>query len=190
MHNLLQLLSPEKRKWPEHLPELMCTYSAVSYALTTYSPCYLMFLRDTRSPAHLLLETEDANQPEIEWLAAHKECLRDTYLKAGEQLRHQADARKAANDKKSYDPPVERGQFVYLRSHPKGRNNIQDAWDPTLYRVENAPGPDSSLHSYTGPWQQRTSKESTPSPDENLRKDSTAMSSHKSYQSFQLNVVT
>ena len=60
-----------------------------------------MFLRDPRFPANLLLGTEDANQPEIDWLAAHKERLRDAYLKAGEQLGHQADARKAANDKKS-----------------------------------------------------------------------------------------
>ena len=147
MHNLLRSLPPEKkRKWPEHLPELLYAYNAVPHASTSYSPYYLMFLRDPRLPADLLLGTEDADQPEIDWLAAHKERLRDAYLKAGEQLRHQADARKAANDKKSYDPPVEKGQFVYLRSHPKGRNKIQDAWDPTLYRVESAPGPDGVVY--------------------------------------------
>ena len=74
---------------------------------------------------------------EIDWLAAHKERLRDAYLKAGEQVRHQANARKAAKDKKGYDPPVEKGQFVYLCSPPKGEKH-----DPTLYQVENAPGPD------------------------------------------------
>ena len=93
-----------------------------------------------------MLGAEDTDQPQIDWLAAHKERLRDAYLKAGEQLRHHADTRKAASDKRSFDPPVEKGQFVYLRSHPKGRNKIQDAWDPTLYRVENVPGPDGVVY--------------------------------------------
>ena len=35
---------------------------------------------------------------------------------------------------------------MYLRSHPKGRNKIQDAWDPTLYQVESAPGPDGVVY--------------------------------------------
>lgn len=83
-----------------------------------------MFLRHPRLPADLLLGTEDADEPETDWLATHKERLRDACLKAGEQLRHQADTRKAVKDKKSFDPLVEKGQFVYLRSHPRGRNKI------------------------------------------------------------------
>lgn len=133
----LRSLPPEKkRKCSEHL----------RHVSTSYSPYYLMFPRNPRLPADLLLGTEDADQPELDWLVAHKELLRDAYLKAGEQLRHRADARKATNDKKNYDPPVEKGQFVYLCSHLKGRNKIQDAWDPTLYRVENAPGPEVAVY--------------------------------------------
>ena len=150
MHNLLRSLPPEKkRKWPEYLPELLYAYNVVPHASTSYSPYYLMFARDPRLPVDLLLGAKDADQPESDWLATHKERLKDAYLKAGEHLKHQADTRKAASDKKTYDPPVEKGQFVYLRNHPKGRNKIQDAWDPTLYKVENVPGPEGNVYTVT-----------------------------------------
>ena len=140
-------LPPEKkRKWPEHLPELLYAYNAVPHASTSYSPYYLMFLRDPRLPADLLLGTKDTDQPEIDWLAAHKERLRDAYLKEGEQLRTPSRCKESCKRQEKLCPPVEKGQFVYLRSHPKGRNKIQDAWDPTLYQVESAPGPDGVVY--------------------------------------------
>ena len=86
--------------------------------------------------------------------------------------------------RQALNPPIEKGQFVYLRCDPKGTNKIQDEWDPTLYQVENTPGPDGAVYTVVlahgnGP------PKSKLNPDETLSKDSTAMSGHKSFQSFQ-----
>ena len=136
MHNLLRSLPPEKkRKWPEYLSELLYAYNVVPHASTSYSPYYLMFGRNPRLPLDLMLGADEKDPPETDWLASHQDRLRDAYLKAGEHLRQQADAPKAISDKGTNDQPIEKGQFVYLRSHPRGRNKIQDAWDPTLYKV-------------------------------------------------------
>ena len=147
MHNLLRSLPPEKkRKWPEYLPELLYAYNIVPHASTSYSLYYLMFGRNTRLPVDLMLGADEKDPPETDWLASHQDRLRDAYLKAGEHLRQQADAPKAISDKGTNDQPIEKGQFVYLRSHPRGRNKIQDAWDPTLYKVQETPGPTGAVY--------------------------------------------
>ena len=64
--------------------------------------------------------------------------------KAGEHVREQADARKVISDKNTNDPQIENSQFVYLYSHPRGRNKIQD--DPTLYKVQDTPGSTGAVY--------------------------------------------
>jgi len=140
MHNLLHSLPPEKkRKWPEYLPELLYPYNVVPRASTSYSPSYLMFGRKPRLPLDLMLRVDEGS-PESDWLASHQDQLRDAYLKAGEHVQQQADARKAISDRNTNDQQIENSQFVYLYSHPRGRNKIQDAWDPTLYKFQDTPG--------------------------------------------------
>ena len=95
MHKLLRSLPPEKkRNWPEYLPELLYAYNVVPPASTSYSPYYLMFGRNPRLPLNLMLGADEKDPPETDWLASHQDRLRDAYLKAGEHLRQQADARK------------------------------------------------------------------------------------------------
>ena len=147
MHNLLRSLPPEKkRKWPEYLSELLYAYNVVPHASTSYSPYHLMFGRNPRLPLDLMLGADEKDPPETDWLASHQDRLRDAYLKAGEHLRQHTDAQKAISDKSTNDQPIEKGQFVYLRSHPRGRNKIQDAWDPTLYKVQETPGPTGAVY--------------------------------------------
>ena len=98
----------------------------------------------------------DEDSAEWDWLASHQDQLQDAYLKAGEHVREkvhqQADARKAISDKNTNDPQIENSQFVYLYSHLRGRNKIKDAWDPTLYKVQDTPGSTGAvLYSYPSP---------------------------------------
>ena len=107
MHNLLRSLPPEKkRKWPEYLPELLYAYNVVPHASTSYSPYYLMFGRNPRLPLDLMLRADEKDPPETDWLASHQDRLRDAYLRAGEHLRQQADARKAISDQST------KGKFI------------------------------------------------------------------------------
>lgn len=70
---LLRTLPPsKKRKWPEHLPELLSVYNATPHSSTMYSPHYLMFGREAQLPIDLLLgQHEDVEESPIDWLAVH-----------------------------------------------------------------------------------------------------------------------
>ena len=59
-----------------------------------------------RLPLDLMLGADEKDPPETDWLASHQNRLRDAYLRAGEHLRQQADARKAINDKST------KGEFI------------------------------------------------------------------------------
>ncbi|KAK3741212.1 hypothetical protein QZH41_006221 [Actinostola sp. cb2023] len=149
MHDLLRSLPPhKKRKWTEHLPELLYAYNSTPHSSTGFSPYYLMFCREPRLPVDLLLGAEEDVEDEIQndWLATHMSRLRDAYLKAGEHLEQAAERRKKASDQTAFDDPLEIGQLVYLRNKVKGRNKIQDSWSPTLYRVIGVPDKDGAAY--------------------------------------------
>ena len=141
MHDLLRTLPPsKKRKWPEHLPELLYVYNATPHSSTTYSPHFLMFGREARLPVDLLLgKDEEVDENLSDWLATHQTRLRDAYQRAGEHLKQQAEKRQDQHLDKEYNIPIQKGQLVYLRNHVRGRNKIQDAWDSTLYKVVEIP---------------------------------------------------
>ena len=114
LHDLLCTLPPEKkRRWPEHLPEVLYAYNATPHASTGYSPYYLLFGLDPKLPVDLLLGLEDVTEDineSIDWLQAHQKQLRDGYIKAGEHLELHAHERKEAADAKSKDRQLLVGQ--------------------------------------------------------------------------------
>ena len=108
MHDLLRTLpSEKKKKWPEHLPELLYAYNATPHSPTGYTPYYLLFGREPKLPVDILLgeeqPSEDPPNSVDAWLATHKSRLRDAYQKAGERLQQAAQNRKALHDKKTKD---------------------------------------------------------------------------------------
>lgn len=60
----------------------------------------------------------------------------------------QADARRAISVKNTNDQQIEKGQFVYLLSHLRGRDKVHYAWDPTLYKVQVIPGSTVAVHTF------------------------------------------
>ena len=153
LHDLLRSLSPQKkRRWTEHLPELVYAYNCTPHASTGYSPYHLLFGRSPRIPVDILLDVEsneEPNSPVNDWLAAHNERLRYAWDKAGEHLLEAAQKRKAAHDTKAYDPDVQTGDLVYLRKRVPGRNKIQDAWEPRMYIVAGIPTEDGGPYTVT-----------------------------------------
>ncbi|KAJ7987239.1 hypothetical protein DPEC_G00336680 [Dallia pectoralis] len=136
LHELLRTLPPEKkRRWPEHLPELIYAYNVTPHATTGYSPYFLLFGVEPRLPVDALLAQEQAVDRRQDWLAIHQKRLREAHEKAREYAEHKAAERLAPLNDKIYCPTVGVGQTVYLRHRPVGRNKIQDAWAPTVYRV-------------------------------------------------------
>lgn len=136
LHDLLRTLPPErKRRWPEYLPELVYAYNVTPHSSTGYAPFYLLFGVQPRLPVDALLGRECESDRKQDWLSVHPERLRQAHDKARMYSERKAAERVALQNEKVYCPPVELGQLVFLRHRPQGRNKIQDAWGPTVYRV-------------------------------------------------------
>ena len=141
LHELLRTLPPEKkRRWPEHLPELVYAYNVTPHSTTGYSPYYLLFGVDPHLPVDALLGQESTVEPRHDWLAIHQRRLKDAHARAKEYCEQKAAERISRRNENVYCPPIEIGQTVYLRNRPPGRNKIQDAWKPAPHRVVNIQG--------------------------------------------------
>ena len=144
MHNLLRTLSADqKRRWPEHLPELVQVYNSTVHSSTGFSPFFLMFGREPRLPLDLFLGEQtpsEDHRTSNDCLAGHLRRLRLAHDKAGERLRQKAEQRKARHDKGATQPDLRPGDFVLLKLHHQGRHKIQDVWGQRQYIVVSVPG--------------------------------------------------
>ena len=140
LHDRLRTLPPEKkRKWPEHLPELVYAYNSTPHSSTGYSPHYLFFGRDPVLPVdHLLgLDPDVEGVGEVsEWITEHHKRLTQAFQKASERTEKEALRRRELRNAKASNTDLPVGARVFLRNRRVvGRNKIQDAWDPEPHRV-------------------------------------------------------
>ena len=127
MHELLRSLLPDKkRKWPEHLPELVYAYNVTPHSSTGYSPHYLLFGEEPRLPVDFLLGSEGGGPNDVEnvitddLMSQHQHRLKEAHQKAGEHLRQAALNRESLRNSKSYSPTICEGDRVYLRNRVIG----------------------------------------------------------------------
>ena len=137
MHDLLRTLTPEKkRRWPDHLPELVHAYNVTPHSSTGFAPHYLMFGQEPHLPVDALLGSakpeEDIGTVD-EWVLAHRERLEQAYKQVGTQLNKLAKERQEAVVPTA--KPLQVGEFVHLRNRVQGRNKIQDAWEADRFVV-------------------------------------------------------
>lgn len=141
LHDLLRTLPPDKkRRWPEYLPELVYAYNVTPHATTGHSPYYLMFGVHPHLPVDALLGQEQVLDKRHDWLVVHQQRLNEAHNRARQYTEQKAAERLELDKTRVYCPPVEVGQLVYLRHWPQGRNKIQDAWSPVVYRVVEVQG--------------------------------------------------
>ncbi|XP_039528746.1 uncharacterized protein LOC120479938 [Pimephales promelas] len=141
MHDLLRTLPPEKKcHWPDHLAQVVYAYNTTGHQSTGYSPYVLMFGQEPHLPVDFLLGLDNYVQSEVGWVVDHRDNLEQIFSKARARLQCATEHRARSNDLKVRHGQLREGQVVYQRAHNiKGRNKIQDAWDPTPYKVVRCP---------------------------------------------------
>lgn len=83
---------------------------------------------------------EEGESSVEEWVKEHQELLEGPYDYVTWQLESRRQLRDQSHESKVTDMGIEEGVLVYTHNHAmKGRNNIQDMWDSTLYRVLQQP---------------------------------------------------
>ena len=121
LHDLLRTLSEKKkRRWAEHVHEVVNAYNLTPHSSTGYAPFYLMFGRDSRQPIDLLLGTEQEVEPS-DWVSRHQQRLQEAYQLARRQLVHEADSRKKHYDRKARDLPLSFGRVYRRKRDIRGR---------------------------------------------------------------------
>ena len=144
LHGMLKALpATKKRRWAEHLPEVVHAYNTTIHSSTGLTPFYLMFGRSCRRNIDVVLGLDrdgSGNIPSGGWPAQHQQRLREAYELAKTQLDREAGKRKRFYDKGAKEHELQPGDLVYTRRRVPGRNKIQDAWHSRVHRVVSRPG--------------------------------------------------
>jgi hypothetical protein len=140
MHDLLRTLSQEqKKKWPQHLPEVVQAYNTTPHGTTGFSSYFLLFGREPILLIDLRLgRTSPSAVGVVDWVRQHRDQLLRAHQLASERLQAAAAARAKAHPAVG-DPRLTVGDLVYLPNRVLGRNKIQDRWSAELFVVTSQP---------------------------------------------------
>ena len=154
MHDRLRTLPPtQKRRWPEHLPELVYIYNATPHSSTGYSPYYLFFGREPRLPIDYLLgaDNQQGNKDATvdDWVADHQKRMMQAYETASGKTEKEALRRMNHHNSSAKDEGLPIGARVFLRNRVLGRNKIQDFWADRPFKVISRPNPTGHVYVVT-----------------------------------------
>lgn len=149
LHDLLRTLSPsQKKRWPEHLQELVFAYNCTTHSTTGFTPFFLMHGRHPRLPIDSLLSLDsDMKSGDIQtYVTTHADRLKDAYELASRRLEEQAEEREKrikVNVREHLSP----GTVVLVRNRGVvGRNKIQDSWEKRNFVVLRAVNEDGYIY--------------------------------------------
>lgn len=130
MHNLLRTLAnDQKRRWNQHLSELIFAYNVTPHATTGYTPFFLFFGREPQLPVDHLLRPQSEDDTSAcldEWVSNHHKQVEDALERATRNLEKEARRRQDAHRPSKSGVDLEVGQRVLLRQQAwKGRHKIQ-----------------------------------------------------------------
>ena len=166
LHDRLRTLPPEqKRRWPQHIQELVFFYNCTPHSSTGLSPFFVFMGQQPTLPVDLLLSpSDDANRPPTcdSWVDQHQQRLRVAAEASRKRQLERSEARCKRSVERANDNGIAVGTRVLLRNHIQGRNKIGDYWQATPYRVTARPSEnvyEVQLADGTGPMKRVTRTE-------------------------------
>ena len=136
-----KLEEDKKACWSKHLPELLMTYNATCFAVTGYSPYYLLFGRRPRIPVDYLFPTlrDSPHQTKMEVsVAAMQKRLKEAFAIARCLTSEEAAKQCHYYDRKAGAVALQPGDIVMLRTDGfVGKQKVKDRWEDGGFIVES-----------------------------------------------------
>ena len=131
LHSMFaKMVDKHQRNWCELTPYVTYAYNTASHSSSTFSPFYLMFLRQARMPFELQMEkpTEAAYETEDEYVTLASERMRAAYDIVRSHLRATFDKAKKRYDDRVKTARFEEGQLVWYYV-PRSRKGFCRKWE-------------------------------------------------------------
>ena len=142
---IAKLGEDKKADWPSHLAEIVHAYNATQFAVTGYSPHYLMFGQWPRLPVNFVFPTIGSNKAPTREASARSvdvyvASVRDRLVSALQEAQAQSTA-EACRQKWYYDRKIgavnlKPGNLVLVKMDAwKGKRKIKDRWEEETWEV-------------------------------------------------------
>ena len=136
-----KLEEDKKACWSEHLPELLLAYNATRFAVTGYSPYYLLFGRRSRIPVDYLFPTlrDSPHQTKMEVsVVAMQKRLKEAFALARHLTSEEAVKQCHYYDCKAGAVALQPGDVVLVCTNGfVGKQKVKDRWEGRGFIVES-----------------------------------------------------
>ena len=134
-------LEDRKACWSEHLPELLMAYNATHFAVTGYSPYYLLFGRRPRIPVDYLFPTlcDSPHQTKKEVsVAAMQKRLKEAFAVVRHLTSEEVARQCRYYDHKAGAVALQPGDIVMVHTNGfVGKWKVKDQWEDGGFVVES-----------------------------------------------------
>ena len=136
-----KLEEDKKACWSEHLPELLLAYNTTRFAVTGYSPYYLLFGRRSRIPVDYLFPTlcDSPHQTKMEVsVVAMQKRLKEAFAVVRCLTSEEADKQCCYYDRKARAVALQPGDIVMVCTDGfVGKRKVKDRWEDGSFIVES-----------------------------------------------------
>jgi transposase InsO family protein len=150
---LSKVVSENQRDWAERLPMVVAAYNAAQHETTEYSPYYLMFGREYRTPLDLTLKIpeEMASTDMGEYATQLRDRIQCVYEVVNQHLKSKTQRMKTRYDAKVHSFQLEPGDYVlyYCPRRKRGRYQkwrrlcsicrVESRFNDILYSIRTTP---------------------------------------------------
>jgi hypothetical protein len=124
-----KIISENQKDWQDKLPMVTAAYNAAKHEATGYSPYYLVYGREYRTPLDLTMSTANVSYGEtvIDYVEQLQSRLKEAYTTVNQKLKTVTDRMKTRYDSKVNAVQLEPGELV-LYYCPQRRVGKYQKW--------------------------------------------------------------